>query len=168
MANNPLTNKYVAKAHWNFATRSGSGGAESISAHNGPISIPEGAVITKAYYQVGTTISDNGDDSTIISIGYTGAVAAFSAALLTTHIPPPLGFPGPPLPEGQDIAASLLHPGLPPELFATDEQSVPQAQLSLLPKNPIVGFVQRDELGPISTFAKDPPVKTWATPAAPA
>jgi len=82
MANNPLTNKYVAKAHWNFATRSGSGGAESISAHNGPISIPEGAVITKAYYQVGTTISDNGDDSTIISIGYTGAVAAFSAALL--------------------------------------------------------------------------------------
>jgi len=82
MANNPLTNKFVAKAHWNFATTNGSGGAESISAHNGPIFIPEGALITNAYYQVGTTISDNGDDSTIISIGYTGAVAAFSAALL--------------------------------------------------------------------------------------
>ena len=82
MANNPLTNKYVAKASWNFATTNGSGGAESISAHNGPIIIPEGAVITNAYYHVGTTVSDNGDDSTIISIGFTGAVAAFSAALL--------------------------------------------------------------------------------------
>jgi hypothetical protein len=82
MANNPLSNKYVAKASWDFATTNGSGGAESISAHNGPIFIPEGALITKAYYFVDTTVADNGDDSTIISIGYTGAVAAFSAALL--------------------------------------------------------------------------------------
>jgi len=82
MANNPLSNKYVAKASWDFATTNGSGGAESISAHNGPIFIPEGALITNAYYFVDTTLSDNGDDSTIISIGYTGAVAAFSAALL--------------------------------------------------------------------------------------
>jgi len=82
MANNPLSNKYVARASWDFATTNGSGGAESISAHSGSIFIPEGALITNAYYFVDTTISDNGDDSTIISIGYTGAVAAFSAALL--------------------------------------------------------------------------------------
>ena len=57
MANNPLTNKYVAKAHWNFEVATGgtlsSGSAESISAHNGPIHIPEGALITNAYYHVG-------------------------------------------------------------------------------------------------------------------
>ena len=81
MANNPLTNKYVAKAHWNFATTNGSGAAETISAHNGPIYIPEGSLITNAYWYVGTTVSDDGDDSTIISIGYTGAVAGFAAAL---------------------------------------------------------------------------------------
>ena len=81
MANNPLANKYVAKAHWNFATTNGSGAAETISAHNGPIMIPDGAVITKAYYHVGTTVSDNGDDSTQFSLGYTGAVAAFVAEI---------------------------------------------------------------------------------------
>ena len=81
MANNPLANKYVAKAHWNFATTNGSGAAETISAHNGPIMIPDGALITKAYYHVGTTVSDNGDDSTQFSLGYTGAVAAFVAEI---------------------------------------------------------------------------------------
>lgn len=81
MANNPLANKYVAKAHWNFATTNGSGAAETISAHNGPIMIPDGAVITKAYYHVGTTVSDDGDDSTQFSLGYTGAVAAFVAEI---------------------------------------------------------------------------------------
>lgn len=81
MANNPLANKYVAKAHWNFATTNGSGAAETISAHNGPIMIPDGALITKAYYHVGTTISDDGDDSTQFSLGYTGAVAAFQAEI---------------------------------------------------------------------------------------
>ena len=81
MANNPLANKYVAKAHWNFATTNGSGAAETISAHNGPIMIPDGAVITKAYYHVATTVEDSGDDSTQISLGYTGAVAAFVAEI---------------------------------------------------------------------------------------
>ena len=81
MANNPLANKYVAKAHWNFATTNGSGAAETISAHNGPIMIPDGAVITKAYYHVGTTVSDNDDDSTQISLGYTDAAAAFVAEI---------------------------------------------------------------------------------------
>ena len=81
MANNPLANKFVAKAHWNFSTTNAAGSAESISAHNGPIMIPDGALITKAYYHVGTTLSDNGDDSTQISLGYTGALAAFQAEI---------------------------------------------------------------------------------------
>lgn len=81
MANNPLQNKFVAKAHWDFATTNGSGAAQTVSAHNGPILIPDGAIITNAYYHVGTTVSDNGDDSTQISLGYTGAVAAFVAEI---------------------------------------------------------------------------------------
>ena len=81
MANNPLANKFVAKAHWDFATTNGSGAAETISAHNGPIMIPDGAVIVNAYYHVGATVSDNGDDSTRIALGYTGATGAFVAEL---------------------------------------------------------------------------------------
>ena len=81
MANNPLQNKFVAKAYWDFATTNGSGAAETISAHNGPITIPDGAIITNAYYHVGTTVSDNGDDSTQILLGYTGATAAFVAEI---------------------------------------------------------------------------------------
>lgn len=81
MANNPLANKFVAKAHWDFATTNGSGAAETISAHNGPIMIPDGAVIVNAYYHVGASVSDNGDDSTQIQLGYTGATEAFVAEI---------------------------------------------------------------------------------------
>ena len=45
----------------------------------GKVIIPEGALLTNAYYYVETTVSDDGDDSTGLSLGYTGATAAFVA-----------------------------------------------------------------------------------------
>ena len=46
----------------------------------GKVIIPEGALITKVYTHVETAITDDGDNSTTISLGYTGALAAFLAA----------------------------------------------------------------------------------------
>ena len=46
---------------------------------SGKVILPEGALLTKAYYYVETTVSDDGDDSTGLSLGYTGATAAFVA-----------------------------------------------------------------------------------------
>ena len=49
------------------------------AAGGGAVIIPEGALLTNAYYYVETTVSDDGDDSTGLSLGYTGATAAFVA-----------------------------------------------------------------------------------------
>ena len=46
----------------------------------GAVIIPEGALITKVYQHCETTVADDGDNSTTISLGYTGALAAFLAA----------------------------------------------------------------------------------------
>ena len=46
----------------------------------GKVIIPEGALITKVYLHTETTVADDGDNSTTISLGYTGALAAFLAA----------------------------------------------------------------------------------------
>jgi hypothetical protein len=43
--------------------------------------IPEGALITKAYYYVETTFADGNDDSAQLALGYTGATGAFVAAI---------------------------------------------------------------------------------------
>ena len=45
----------------------------------GKVIIPEGALIINSYYYVETTVGDDGDDSTGLSLGYTGATAAFVA-----------------------------------------------------------------------------------------
>ena len=80
MANNPLNNKYVARATWNAATTNLANNA-SASATAGSVWIPEGALITKAYYHVKTTFADGNDDSQTLALGYTGATGAFTAAI---------------------------------------------------------------------------------------
>ena len=80
MANNPLNNKYVARATWNAATTNLANDA-SASATAGSVWIPEGALITKAYYHVHTTFADGNDDSQTLALGYTGATGAFVAAI---------------------------------------------------------------------------------------
>ena len=80
MANNPLNNKYVARATWNAATTNLANNA-SASATAGSVWIPEGALITKAYYFVTTTFADGNDDSQTLALGYTGATGAFVAAI---------------------------------------------------------------------------------------
>lgn len=47
----------------------------------GKVIIPEGALITRAWTFCETSITDDGDDSTTCSLGYTGALAAFIAAV---------------------------------------------------------------------------------------
>ena len=46
----------------------------------GKVILPEGALITKVYLHTETTVADDGDNSTTLSLGYTGALAAFLAA----------------------------------------------------------------------------------------
>lgn len=82
MSKNPRFNKFVAKATWDIGV-SGTltAGAASHSASSGSVYIPDGALITKAYYHVETTVGDDGDDSTTLALGYTGATGAFVAAI---------------------------------------------------------------------------------------
>ena len=48
----------------------------------GKVILPEGALLTNAYYYVETIVGDDGDDSTGLSLGYTGATAAFVANII--------------------------------------------------------------------------------------
>ena len=82
MANNPLNNKYVARATWDasvttIATSGSQGPSDGVS-----VWIPEGALITNAYYFVTTTFADDdAGDSATLALGYTGATGAFVAAI---------------------------------------------------------------------------------------
>tara|TARA_R100001594_G_C4016841_1_gene258276 strand:- start:163 stop:642 length:480 start_codon:yes stop_codon:yes gene_type:complete len=71
-------NEFVATATWNTADGAL---ADNASATSG-VWIPEGALITKAYYYVETSMQDddNGDSQTL-ALGYTGATGAFVAAI---------------------------------------------------------------------------------------
>lgn len=73
-------NEFVATATWNATTTNLANNA-SASATSGSVWIPEGALITKAYYHVKTTFADGGDDSQTLALGYTGATGAFVAAI---------------------------------------------------------------------------------------
>ena len=75
-------NEFVATATWNAATTNLANNA-SASATSGSVWIPEGALITKAYYHVKTTFADGGDDSQTLALGYTGATGAFVRAVST-------------------------------------------------------------------------------------
>ena len=81
MANNPLNNKYCARATWDASTQTITNGG-SMSPNAGSVWIPEGALITNAYYYVTTTFTDDdGGDSATLALGYTGATGAFVAAV---------------------------------------------------------------------------------------
>ena len=81
MANNPLNNKYCARATWDASTQTITSGG-SMSPNAGSVWIPEGALIVNAYYFVTTTFTDDdGGDSATLALGYTGATGAFVAAI---------------------------------------------------------------------------------------
>ena len=91
MANN-IVNPVVVKAVWDIGasgtlatnksyapgtnTNSDSGYVEGYS-----VIIPEGALITRAWTYCETAITDDGDNSTTLALGYTGATGAFIAAV---------------------------------------------------------------------------------------
>ena len=62
MAKNPLNNKYVAVGQWDASVTNLANNA-SASCTTGSVFIPEGALITNAYYYVETTFADGNDDS---------------------------------------------------------------------------------------------------------
>jgi hypothetical protein len=80
MAKNPLRNKYVAIGQWDASVTNLANNA-SASCTTGSVFIPEGALITKAYYYVETTFADGGDDSAQLSLGITGSTGAFVASI---------------------------------------------------------------------------------------
>tara|TARA_R110002012_G_scaffold7040_5_gene33335 strand:+ start:5946 stop:6464 length:519 start_codon:yes stop_codon:yes gene_type:complete len=70
----------AAVGTWNAATTNLANNA-SASCTAGEIWVPDGALITKAYYFVQTTFADGNDDSQTLALGYTGATGAFVAAI---------------------------------------------------------------------------------------
>ena len=73
-------NNLVQSATWDAGTTTLANNA-SASATAGSIYLPDGALITKAFYFVQTTFADGGDDSQTLALGYTGATGAFVAAI---------------------------------------------------------------------------------------
>ena len=80
MAKNPLNNKYVAVGQWDASVTNLANNA-SASCTTGSVFIPEGALITNAYYYVETTFADGNDDSQTLALGFTGTTGAFVAAI---------------------------------------------------------------------------------------
>jgi len=83
---NPSMVRQTAHAVWDVPNHSSfntelAEGA-SYSANNGPVYLPDGALILDSWYYVETTCvaTDSTDDPTI-ALGYTGATAAFISAL---------------------------------------------------------------------------------------
>jgi hypothetical protein len=113
MANNPLNNKFCARATFTMAAGNNN---TSVSADGGKVIIPEGALIMNAYYFVSTTFVDaDAGDSSTIALGYTGATGAFVAAVAITGTNNPYdagvhgtltGFAGG-LDEGDDAGTAL-------------------------------------------------------------
>ena len=86
MANNPTTGQYLAVAKWDIPNHpsfaSGDLDAGSYTPNSGAVIIPEGALITRAYYMVEATFIDADDtDNGTLALGYTGATGAFVAAI---------------------------------------------------------------------------------------
>ena len=79
MAKNPLNNLFVARATLDVTAELAAG--ETFAASNiwssatsavyDPVWIPEGAIITRAFYYVTTSLTDGGDDDTTVDIGIT-------------------------------------------------------------------------------------------------
>ena len=91
MANN-IMNPTVVRATWDIgasgtlATNKSYAPGTSTNSDNGyvegySIVIPEGALITRAWTYCETAITDDGDNSTELALGYTGATGAFIASV---------------------------------------------------------------------------------------
>ena len=79
MANN-IIQPVIVKAVWDISV---SGNLATNASHSAttPVIIPEGALITRAWTFCETAITDDGDNSTTLALGYTGATGAFIAAV---------------------------------------------------------------------------------------
>ena len=138
MANNPLNNKFCARATFTMAAGNNN---TSVSADGGKVIIPEGALIMNAYYFVSTTFVDaDAGDSSTIALGYTGATGAFVAAVAISGTNNPYdagahgtltGFAGG-LDEGDD-AGTLVQTTADVELLLTigNERDVATGKLDL-------------------------------------
>ena len=89
MANNPLTNKYCARATWDISNHPDLDAPPELTAAsysaNTAVWIPEGALILNAFYHVTTTFVDTDEtDNCTLALGYTGATGAFVAAIAIT------------------------------------------------------------------------------------
>ena len=81
---NPMRNKYCVKATWDISI---SGTLATNAAYDpieGEIVIPEGALITDAYYMVPVAFTDENDESTTLALGTSAAAGAFVAAVAMT------------------------------------------------------------------------------------
>ena len=84
--NNPLYGgSKIVIGTWNAASRTWANNASASCidelGNAKSIWVPDGALITKAYYHVATTCADGNDDSQTLALGYTGATGAFVAAI---------------------------------------------------------------------------------------
>ena len=89
MANNPLNNKYCARATWDLSNHPDLTATPELTAGsysaNTAVWIPEGALILNAFYHVTTTFIDTDvTDNATLALGYTGATGAFVAAIAIT------------------------------------------------------------------------------------
>ena len=76
--------KYMVRATWDISQ---SGTLATNAAYNpieGVVTIPEGALITDAYYVVPTTFTDENDESTTLALGTDQSAGCFVAAVAMT------------------------------------------------------------------------------------
>ena len=85
---NPSMVRQTAHAIWDipnhadFSTASEFAPSTSYGANNGPVYLPDGALILDSWYYVETTaVAQDGTDDPTIALGYTGSTAAIIAAI---------------------------------------------------------------------------------------
>ena len=81
---NPLNNKYTVRATWDISSSGTLATNAGYSPIEGDVTIPEGAIITDAYYIVPTTFTDENDESTELALGTSAAAGCFVATVAMT------------------------------------------------------------------------------------
>ena len=84
MSNKSKNQLFTVRAHWDIANHPSFDGTElaagSYGPNSGSIWLPEGAIITDAFFNISTTFTDaDGTDNATLELGLTGATAAFRA-----------------------------------------------------------------------------------------
>ena len=137
MAKNPLNNKYVAVGQWDASVTNLANNA-SASCTTGSVFIPEGALLTKAYYYVETTFADGNDDSAELALGITGSTGAFVASIAinaagTNGVAEEGDNAETQLENAKNLATSMLHITANSELLLTtnDDEAVETGKLTL-------------------------------------